>query len=111
MVYDTALKIQCGVRSEIIHKFGVISEQCASEMAIAAQRVHRADCGLSVTGVAGPSELEGKPVGLVHIGVAIPGSEPVVSTHQFPSRRPLVRGRAVSMALLEFCKVLRSSTM
>lgn len=109
VVYDTALKIKAGVRSEVIQKFGAISEQCASDMAIAAQQVHDADCGLSVTGVAGPGELEGKPVGLVHIGIAIPGSEPLVSTHQFPSRRPLVRGRAVPMALLELCKALQSS--
>ncbi|MDR2878930.1 MAG: CinA family protein, partial [Fusobacteriales bacterium] len=34
------------------------------------------DVGISFTGVAGPDELEGNPVGTVFVGLALPGREP-----------------------------------
>lgn len=48
----------------------VVSEAAAREMAEGARRVLGADIGLSVTGVAGPSEADGEPVGTVWIGLA-----------------------------------------
>ena len=49
----------------------VVSERCAREMALGARRVLHADVGLSVTGVAGPDEQDGQPVGTVFLGVAL----------------------------------------
>src|SRR5688572_11598780 len=52
---------------------GAVSEECATFMAQGAQRIARADIGLSVTGIAGPGGgSEHKPVGLVYIGLATP---------------------------------------
>ena len=48
----------------------VVSELAALEMAAGAARVLGADIGLSLTGVAGPDEQDGQPVGTVWVGLA-----------------------------------------
>ena len=48
----------------------VVSEEAAIEMAVGAHRALGSDIGLSLTGVAGPTEQDGQPVGTVWIGVA-----------------------------------------
>ena len=59
-----------GVKTETIEKFGTVSELTATEMAERVKLLGSADIGLSVTGVAGPSSTEGKPVGLVYIALS-----------------------------------------
>jgi nicotinamide-nucleotide amidase len=49
----------------------VVSADAAIAMAEGARRVLGADVGLAVTGVAGPAEQDGQPVGTVFIGLAI----------------------------------------
>lgn len=58
------------VKEETLSQYGAVSEQCAIEMAEQVRRLMGADFGLSFTGVAGPDELEGHPVGTVFIGLA-----------------------------------------
>ncbi len=48
----------------------VVTESAAVEMARGARRLLNADVGLAVTGVAGPTEQEGQPVGTVWVGLA-----------------------------------------
>jgi nicotinamide-nucleotide amidase len=48
----------------------VVSESAALEMASGAASTLGADVGLSLTGVAGPTEQDGQPVGTVWIGLA-----------------------------------------
>jgi nicotinamide-nucleotide amidase len=48
----------------------VVSESAAIEMAAGAARVLGASVGLALTGVAGPSEQDGEPVGTVWVGLA-----------------------------------------
>jgi nicotinamide-nucleotide amidase len=52
----------------------VVSELAAEEMAAGAASALAADIGLSLTGVAGPTEQEGQPVGTVWIGLAVEGA-------------------------------------
>ena len=54
----------------------VVSEDAASEMAEAAQRVLGADVGLSVTGVAGPDERTVSPSAPCGTASPCPGHEP-----------------------------------
>ena len=71
--YATAVKQQLlGVTDETVEKEGVVSAACAREMAVGIRDLLKADFGVSTTGVAGPTEQEGKPVGLVYVGVAGP---------------------------------------
>ncbi|MHB1930740.1 MAG: nicotinamide-nucleotide amidohydrolase family protein, partial [Acidimicrobiales bacterium] len=48
----------------------VVSEEAAIGMATGARRLLRSDVGLAVTGVAGPTEQEGQPLGTVWVGLA-----------------------------------------
>jgi PncC family amidohydrolase len=50
----------------------VVSAECAEQMAAGARRVLGVDWALSTTGVAGPDQQEGQPVGTVYVGIAGP---------------------------------------
>jgi nicotinamide-nucleotide amidase len=69
----------------------VVSGECAVQMAEGARRVLGADVGLAVTGVAGPTEQDGQPVGTVWFGVALPGREAEAVHARLPGNRLLVR--------------------
>ena len=69
----------------------VVSEQAAIEMAEGARRVLGCEVALSVTGVAGPDEQDGQPVGTVWFGVAVPGHETFATTARLPGDRERVR--------------------
>jgi nicotinamide-nucleotide amidase len=69
----------------------VVSEECAIQMAEAAQRVLGADVGLSATGVAGPTEQDGQPPGTVWFGIAIPGHPTEAVSTRLPGDRDRVR--------------------
>jgi len=68
----------------------VVSEEAAMQMADGVRQLLGADVGLSVTGVAGPAEQDGQPVGTVYFGIAIGDTVDVV--HQrLPGDRPRIR--------------------
>jgi nicotinamide-nucleotide amidase len=69
----------------------VVSAECAMQMAEGARRVLGADVGLAVTGVAGPTEQEGQPVGTVFFGVALPDREPEALHVLLPGDRLRIR--------------------
>ena len=77
VTYSTELKAQMGVPREILAAHGAVSEETAIAMARAVRERLETDFGLGITGVAGPDEQEGKPVGTVYIAIA--GPEGVVS--------------------------------
>ncbi len=52
----------------------VVSEAAAREMAEGAAAALGADVGLALTGVAGPTEQDGQPVGTVWVGLAMDGA-------------------------------------
>lgn len=69
--YATGLKRDLlGVSAEILQADGVISGACAEAMAQGVLAATGADIGLATTGVAGPTEQEGHPVGTVFVAVA-----------------------------------------
>jgi nicotinamide-nucleotide amidase len=69
----------------------VVTEEAAKQMAAGAQRVLGADVGISITGVAGPDEMEGQPVGTVWYAIAIPGHETEAVTARLPFDRERIR--------------------
>jgi PncC family amidohydrolase len=71
--YATSVKTGLlGVSEETVETHGVVSAACAEEMASRVKELLGAGWALSTTGVAGPTEQEGKPVGTVFVGVAGP---------------------------------------
>ncbi|PLS16747.1 competence/damage-inducible protein A [Bacillus sp. M6-12] len=83
------------VKEETIENHGVVSEQCATEMAENVRSMLDADIGISFTGVAGPEELEGNPVGTVFIGISFRNSEPKSFKLNFSGSREQNRVRSV----------------
>ena len=62
-----------GIPSEIISKYGVVSEETAREMAEKMRSLTKTDFSISTTGNMGPDILEGKEKGLVYIAVSKEG--------------------------------------
>jgi len=99
VTYATEMKLAWGVSREVVETHGVISAECAREMARAARERLSADIGVGVTGVAGPDEQEGKPVGSVHIALDDGSGDARVVSYQFAQSREMVKRRAVTTAL------------
>ncbi|MGD0765162.1 MAG: competence/damage-inducible protein A [Dehalococcoidia bacterium] len=97
--YATELKLAWGVRREVVEAHGVISAECAREMARAARDRLAADIGIGVTGVAGPDPEEDKPVGTVHVALDDGSGRSLVVSYQFAQSREMVKRRAVTTAL------------
>ena len=68
----------------------VVSEAAACAMAEGAARVLNSDVGISVTGVAGPTEQDGQPPGTVIFGFHLDGVTDVASL-RLPGDRERVR--------------------
>jgi nicotinamide-nucleotide amidase len=97
--YATEVKQRLlGVSEETVEKHGVVSAECAEEMAAGVRALVGADYAVSTTGVAGPTTQEGKPVGLVFLGVA--GPDGVCSKRfQFDGDRAEIREKVVNAAV------------
>ncbi|WP_123043586.1 competence/damage-inducible protein A [Cohnella candidum] len=78
---------------------GAVSEETAAAMAEGARRFADSDFGVSVTGVAGPASSEGKPVGLVYLGLAERGKPTRTEKLQLSGDREGIRLRASKRAL------------
>jgi nicotinamide-nucleotide amidase len=76
----------------------VVSEQAAIEMARGAARLLRCDVALAVTGVAGPTEQDGMPVGTLCVGLVWPGGE-LTRTLRLPGQREQMRQFSVINSL------------
>ncbi|CAB4365835.1 MAG: competence/damage-inducible protein A [Actinobacteria bacterium] len=76
----------------------VVSEAAAAAMARGAQRVLGADVALALTGVAGPAEQDGMPVGTLCVGIAIQ-DEVHTRTLRLPGQRDQMRQMSVISAL------------
>lgn len=83
------------VSEETIAEHGVVSGPCAAEMAENVRKLLDADIGISFTGVAGPDEQEGKPVGTVFIGMAFRNGESAVERLNLSGSRTSNRIRSV----------------
>lgn len=71
--YATGVKIDVlGVPEDVVATYGVVSAECARAMADGVRRLLGTTHALATTGVAGPDEQEGKPVGTVYVGLAGP---------------------------------------
>ena len=98
--YQTELKIEWGVPADVIAQFGVISPECAREMARVARERTEASIGVGITGVAGPDEQEGKPVGTIHIAIDPIWGAPQAMSYVFPQGRGASKRRAVTTSLV-----------
>jgi nicotinamide-nucleotide amidase len=105
VAYSSEMKAAFGVDSTLLSQKGTVDPEVAAAMAKAARLRLEADIGIGVTGVAGPAEVEGKPVGTVHIAIDAEGKSSSLSI-QYPPSRPEVKRRAVYSALFKLRQLL-----
>lgn len=77
----------------------VVSESAAVEMAVGARRVLDSSVALALTGVAGPDEQDGQPVGTLCIGVVLEDGSTHSTTSVLPGQREQMRQFSVITAL------------
>jgi nicotinamide-nucleotide amidase len=77
----------------------VVSAAAAEAMAAGARRVLGADVGLALTGVAGPAEQDGMPVGTLFVGLATPDGAVTSRALRLPGVRDQMRMLSVISAL------------
>ncbi|EQC0676131.1 competence/damage-inducible protein A [Listeria innocua] len=83
------------VSPQIIKENGVVSSECAKEMAKNVSRLCNTDIGISFTGVAGPDSLEGHLAGTIWIGLHVAGFETEAYQFVYSRDRNHNRRRAV----------------
>jgi len=76
----------------------VVNEIAAQQMAVGVRNRLGADIGLSLTGVAGPAEQDGQPVGTLFVGMVGPDFEEVRQANM-PGVREMMRQFSVITAL------------
>lgn len=104
--YTNEAKVGFGVPARVIADHGAVSSETALEMATAARKCLSASVGLSVTGVAGPSELEGKPAGTVHIAIDVNGERRSMEAYY-----PLVRVQMKRLTMLAALDLVRRTLL
>jgi nicotinamide-nucleotide amidase len=105
VTYTNEAKIASGVDAGLIERYGAVSREVAADMAGAARERLQAGIGIGVTGVAGPSEMEGKPAGTVFIAIDDGKERRIVEGH-YPPLRHQVKRRAAYHALFELRRML-----
>jgi PncC family amidohydrolase len=99
------------VTDDVVREHGVVSAECAEQMAAGVRALVGADWALSTTGVAGPTLQEGRPPGTVFVGLTGPagtGTERLV----LDGDRDAVRRASCRAALERLLAALdRSDTM
>src|SRR5690349_5267531 len=100
VTYSNAAKHRMlGVPLAVLEGDGAVSDTVARRMAEGALREGGVDLAVSCTGIAGPGgATPGKPVGLVHLGLAVRGAETRALRRVFPGDRNAVRAATVAEA-------------
>ncbi len=95
-----------GVSEDVIAGPGVVSRECAIQMADGARAAVGADIAVAVTGIAGPGgEEPGKPVGTVWMGISTPDGTKA-ERFEFEGSRQDVRDQTVEAALAAVLAVI-----
>ena len=108
VAYDGAALRSCGVPGEVMEKHGVVSQETANAMAETVRRHLNSDVGIAVTGVPGPGEFEGKPLGLAYICVSN-GEKIREMEMRLPPRRVTIKRRVPNQALIELRRLVEET--
>jgi PncC family amidohydrolase len=90
-----------GVSWDTLEKYGAVSEETISEMALGVRHALAADVGLAVSGIAGPTGgTPEKPVGYTWIGLSTPGG--ILTLQHTASSDRIGNKEEVAQTALEF---------
>ena len=89
------------VKHDVLHVSPgpVVSESAAAQMAQGAKDLLGADVGLALTGVAGPDQQDGQPVGTLCVAVVLPDGQVHTKTFALPGQREQMRQMSVISSL------------
>lgn len=101
ITYSNAAKRELlGVKTELLARYGAVSEPTARAMAEGALAASQADVAVAITGIAGPSGgTPEKPVGTVCLAWAVRRQPTLSRVERFHGDREAVRRQAVRAAL------------
>jgi len=101
VTYDNRAKQEVlGVSTWLLQSVGAVSEEVARGMAEGARERAAVDLAIAVTGIAGPGgATPTKPVGLVHMAVAVRDEPTLHAREIFAGDRSAVRLATVDAAL------------
>lgn len=106
IVYSNEAKIKLlKVPPIILEKYGAVSKECAISMAKNVRKLTKADIGIAITGIAGPSGGSIlKPVGLVFIAVYFK-NKIICEKFKFSGKRLEIKKKSADKALelLQIC--------
>ena len=105
VAYSDTAKTAYGVPAETLRQHGAVSQETATAMARTIAHNLGADFGIGITGVAGPLEEEGKPVGLMYVAITGPAGEKELQL-RVPPRRITIKRRISNTALIELNRMV-----
>ena len=105
VAYDGAALSASGVPDADMEQHGVVSQHTANIMADTVRRSLNTDLGVAVTGVPGPGEFEGKPLGLAYISVTN-GQQTRELEMRLPPRQVTIKRRVPNQALIELRRLI-----
>ncbi|MDE7213042.1 MAG: CinA family protein, partial [Anaeroplasmataceae bacterium] len=111
VTYANEAKVQLvDVKEETIETYGVVSEEVAREMAIGCAKKAKANIGVGISGIAGPTgATPTKPIGMVCFGFYVNGAI-YTYTKQFGNiGRTEVREASVTFVIDTLLELLKSA--
>ena len=105
VAHDGSALSAIGVPTAIMEQHGVVSQETANIMAETVRRSLNANLGMAVTGVPGPGEFEGKPLGLAYISITN-GQETREMQMRLPPRQVTIKRRVPNQALIELSRLI-----
>ena len=107
--YSNELKINdIGVDSDLIERYGAVSEEVVESLAKNIAQKNNTDIGVGITGIAGPDGgTEKKPVGLVFVGIFYKNNL-YIKRYNLTPDRITNRELTVTLCLNEIRKILRN---
>ena len=96
------------IDERVIEQYGVVSVEVAGLMAIQGKKIFSSDVCISFTGNAGPSAMEGKPVGLIYIGIAY---QDKIHTFcfQLSGTREEIKEQAIQIGIEKILEILKKN--
>lgn len=99
VAYGSDLKVSVlGVDVALLERHGAVHPEVAEQMALGVRRLMEARYGIATTGVAGPTEQNGQPVGTVFVGLSCAAGEQVRALH-LDGDRAAIRRQSTHAAL------------
>lgn len=87
------------VKEELLKKYGAVSKEVAKSMADNVREIAKADIGLGLTGIAGPTgQTKTKPIGLVYIAISTK-SKKIAKEFRFTGSREEIKLQSSQQAL------------